>query len=894
MSERVVLLPTYEQALSYRKALARTSPSAAFGVSVLTLKAWLNDAWDRWGDGRRLITALQRTLALSRVLHDHGLELTDGTHALVSHFLADMIGTHELQHTLNELPSSLSEQERLVLSLVEPYRKALVQWGFIEPGDAFEIIANSGCDVHFEQPLPCDFSLAFEQFCEEHATLDRSFDASTATIHRLKDTVEAAFLFAAGPSSQQALIIHDVLAHSLWSTDKSLNATRSSSWSPRILIVSEQSLDLYRELIRIPQASGLSCALQISRLFSETDFGRAYRALFDFMHDTHHDTKAFLDYIHSPYSGVDKRQIYQIDATVRGNRVLEFEDLRALARLTSPHFDAFEELMEDVDASILLDYFKEVTDELPGVDAAYCLEQKAAISRLRQVYEEARVWGVKPQQLQHALSSLSVEIRACVGNDEPDILILDSHEASRLSDECFDAVYVCDLDSRYYPASGHHSALATLEAKLGYSYGEQPLNERRRWFETLKNRAQSRFICERVLHTGGDEEIYPAFILEEFIEAYRENDEELDAFGLPHALQNVVVRGEECFAANIKPGEQYDASALVLPAVKNHCFSDRDRSILFPLHSHSLLYCGHGDDRLVLSPSAIEAYINCPYLWFVSQRLRPTPFDETLGPLEQGTFVHAVWEQFYQDLNQQLGLRRVTPDTVSQAQDLLDQVFDECLHKQESLDGIRYVPRTEIEKTDAQRLKEILKDNLVEQASFLPSFMPMGAELALVPQQNIEYAGVVIRGRVDRVDVNDELGHYVVVDYKGSIAGHDAGCQDYDTLVLPHKVQALIYAQVLRNQFESYRPVGALYLSYKARDARSLVAGSFSESLFEVSQYAKNASKVCGNFEEYLDRIESIIEQRLLLLRQGFIEPDPLGVDSCRYCPVRECARRLS
>ncbi len=589
-------------------------------------------------------------------------------------------------------------------------------------------------------------------------------------------------------------------------------------------------------------------------------------------------------------------RVSQIDAVVRGDRLLGFEDLCSLARLTTNNFDMFEELVGDVEASVLLGFFEEETKNLLGKDAAYKAEQLAAISCLKRVYEQARMWGVQPRDLRAYLSSAKVQVSQKSSDEIPQIYIMDQSGARRLGDESFDEVYLCDLDARYYPARSSHSALATLEKKIGCWQNISPTSQQRAQFEALKTRAQKRFVCERALNAGGEEDIYPAFVFDEFIECYRREGDELNAWGLPPRLQNAVVtRGEELFAANIVQEAPQQQPVLTLPALPACELDSQAQEVLFPHYSRASTYIqGLQSDTLVLSPSAIEAYVNCPYYWFTTQRIRPETFDEELGPLEKGTFVHSVWEEFYRRLFDEVGARRMTPGILSSAQGLLGSVFDECLQAQPDQLGVRYVPLSPTEQADAQRLKAQLQENLGLQARVMPSFVPTDTELTITAQENIGYAGVVVRGRVDRVDVDEQAQHYVVLDYKGSIAGHDAGCGAEDNIELPHKIQALIYAQVLRGQLGNCRPVGALYLSYLARDARDLMAGSYDQSMLAIGSFAKRASAVGFNFGTYLDRIEALVKQRINNLREGYIEPEPLCGDSCRYCPVVGCARRLS
>lgn len=322
-------------------------------------------------------------------------------------------------------------------------------------------------------------------------------------------------------------------------------------------------------------------------------------------------------------------------------------------------------------------------------------------------------------------------------------------------------------------------------------------------------------------------------------------------------------------------------------------------------------------EKLILSPSAIEAYVNCPYSWFVSQRIRPESPDEELGPLEQGTFVHSVFDHFYKSLPSVLGQARVTKENLKQAQTYLSEVFEEQLAQQANVQSIRYVPLTPMEKAEAQKLKQTLLKNLSVQSRLLPEFSPTYSEFVISPKDVCEYAGVLIRGRVDRIDVNAELGQYVVLDYKGGIAGHDAGYdpdeqmianKDHDDFagtengyevngasqgIIPHKIQALIYAQVLRRLLPE-RPVGALYLSYRAQESRNSLAGSYDDAFLDVAGFARRASAVKCNFDQYLSLIEDMVARRLEDMKAGNIEQKPLVKESCKYCPVATCPRRLS
>lgn len=132
------------------------------------------------------------------------------------------------------------------------------------------------------------------------------------------------------------------------------------------------------------------------------------------------------------------------------------------------------------------------------------------------------------------------------------------------------------------------------------------------------------------------------------------------------------------------------------------------------------------------------------------------------------------WKRSIKKLPSVVGQSRITKNNVDQAKTCFSEVFDEQLALQESLPSTRYVPVSSLEKAQVKQLKQTLIKNLSVQARFLPEFSPVYTELELSSSDCFEYAGVIIRGRVDRVDVNSAQGQFVVIDYKGSVSGHDA------------------------------------------------------------------------------------------------------------------------
>ncbi|MFR3090566.1 MAG: PD-(D/E)XK nuclease family protein [Eggerthella lenta] len=141
------------------------------------------------------------------------------------------------------------------------------------------------------------------------------------------------------------------------------------------------------------------------------------------------------------------------------------------------------------------------------------------------------------------------------------------------------------------------------------------------------------------------------------------------------------------------------------------------------------------------------------------------------------------------------------------------------------------IPRTAFERAETADLRKRLVRFLDREALLLPGFEPVRFEFDFGSSEPFPYAGCLLRGSVDRIDVNG-AGQAVVIDYKGSLNGDYAldsasPAAQAGGAVLPHKVQTLMYAQVARKVL-GLDVVGALYVSY-GRDRR--VSGAFDRTV---------------------------------------------------------------
>ena len=437
---------------------------------------------------------------------------------------------------------------------------------------------------------------------------------------------------------------------------------------------------------------------------------------------------------------------------------------------------------------------------------------------------------------------------------------------------------------------------------------------RRRFFRALSSACET-VVCERVLNTEDANEAYPSVMFEELLDCYREADagEDDRATGLPKPLVAfAMLAGEDALHDNlalvcegVQPRVGKGGATLSWELSAAGAVSPEQRPrIVLPRSPREGLR--GADAALALSPSALESYLECPYKWFALRRLRLSEPDAGFGPLEMGSFSHNVLRSFYEHFRE-AGHAKVDSATLPEARALLGETFDRHLESQRNLKRSvnPLIPRTAFERAETADLRKRLVRFLDREALLLPGFEPVRFEFDFGSSEPFPYAGCLLRGSVDRIDVNG-AGQAVVIDYKGSLNGDYAldsasPAAQAGGAVLPHKVQTLMYAQVARKVL-GLDVVGALYVSY-GRDRR--VSGAFDRTVVGERDVPGIDVERCGvpgpagealgvsSFGELVDAVEDRIARAVRTLADGCIGPDPRGGDPCGYCPVLACEKRM-
>lgn len=921
-----ILFQSYDQVLSARKlqaSCAGEGERSVLGVRFATPRSLFADSWQLWGDGRRLVSARERLALVLGILEKQQVfTSTVGTSQLISGFLERYAGCEQLDAALGgACPTSLSAAEGRLLQVVSSYFDSLEDRGLVEEGCALAFLRDAMPAEDVRMAVPGDLTPAQVSFLEGTGCAARRLDE--VSVAPLEAGVELGLLFPAGATAVEAAIYDEAVSFA-----KSAGASASLS----IAVCASDPRGLYEALAPYLADAGVSCGLRCRVAFTETSFGRAWAAVGVLATGVGDWQSAATDFAFSKFSGLRRFEAQRLNTRLRRNRLSTCEDACAYLRQASRAFPLFEDLVAKGSAEVLdrLDSFAEEG----GLYSSACgAVERDMVDAYRAMLAELSALGSSREVARSLAQTLSVSVSwlarptstggedakdvggagGSAADEGPCVVIVPAGDMAYLAQGAYDEVILADVSDAALHAQDP-TALDAFARKLGIEGAPSSLGASRNAFLVAERAARRRFVCVMPLRNASQEDAYASFPFEEFLEAQAravsasgsggcgaEFEELPDTCGarklgtvvVPAELSSSVRRyGEDGLLAGIGRTFVHPRGTLALEPVS------RGRLGRLRLSDHMRTVREEAGVVAVLSPSALESYVACPYKWFVERRLCLHELDEGFTAVEKGSFVHAVHAAYYDELASR-GLRRIPLDAEGRkaAFELFDCVFDACVAKQATREpgGGRLVAANKNESLQVESLRELLRICLARQARLPQGYNVREHELTLSPDDGIDYAGARINGRVDRVDVNEETDCFVVLDYKGSIAGHAAGFDaDADVVgfSLPRKTQALVYAQALRKRCGGMRCAGALYLSYRAKADGEFAAGSFDESAYDASAFAKDSSRVDMNFERYLDLVEQTCEPYVASLVAGVIEADPSDKDACAYCPVSSCERR--
>ncbi len=924
----------------------------SFGIRFETLDSLAASCWDLLGDGRRIVDDFERQLLVRRCLsrQDGGLRSSAGLCALVASIAAEGLLPPLAAQAPMAAGDRLSPNELMALRAASDYRDELAERSLVDMSEVLAAVAaDERCSLRVAVvgafrttaarqaaldalQLRCAFETFPYGFAEPSPSPQRARELQlvlrriygTAGIPPVEPAGAVRFLLPAGAYATSRLVSEQI-------ADYLRGLETVADDRPLVVVAAKDPGAAFDDLAPWLQTSGLAlrCVLEETRALEDTSAGRALLALLAIAGECSIPACAS-DFALSPLSGIGAREAARLDARWRRDRLVDRERVVGDMVAANPALEGLFERLLESDFQGALDALRTAGCLGAPDGSAEDRGVKAALEHAATFFSKCALFGVDPLCCLDVLGAVAVPCSGVFdtvpedGRECATVLVTSlPRAASRPPCSC-GMLVLLDMSAAAYPVKAPEDPVGLLCDKMQRPYRRpDALGEHRRIVFRALESAADRVVLARPRFDEGAFESYPSISWEDLADTYRACGYPLEGeclsaaedgdLGIPRGLSPyAATAGERAINAGAY-GLPDDSRLGNLEVPQRTPFELRDREAC------AACPAGARGGVPVLSPSAIEAYLECPAKWFAQRRLRLDDLDGRLGPQEEGTFAHSVLRETFERLARS-GIAKPDARTLGEAKAVLGRVFDEQLKAQRTMDAkLRpLIALDALEAEEVQALRRRLLAYLERDSELLRGFAPQRLELSFGTDEPFAYGGWAIRGSVDRVDVNGR-GQAVVIDYKGSAGpvyelasassvlsaaeATGASADPERSLYLPHRVQALIYAQAVRRLL-GVEVVGALYVPYNRAAGRAFGIGAYDPCVLgptdipgvDVDRNAVAGDLArdfgVGSFGELLDAVERRVGQALGRLTAGDVAPAPRGADPCAWCSFGPCPER--
>lgn len=285
-------------------------------------------------------------------------------------------------------------------------------------------------------------------------------------------------------------------------------------------------------------------------------------------------------------------------------------------------------------------------------------------------------------------------------------------------------------------------------------------------------------------------------------------------------------------------------------------------------------------DRHVFTATDLENFRLCPYRFYASAFLKlreEDPFEVEMSPAEIGSLVHRVLEKVLR--------------TQKSAPSLLDEEWARFTAGRPHLSR----PLIAFQRRRIERMLASFADDLDRERAAASDWTPrhfewgFGEDSAPLVLKDADGRPAAFRGRIDRIDVNERLKRFLVIDYKtGSTQITGNQIRGGEALQLPVYLLA-----VQRLLLKHYEPAGAVY--YQLSDMSKKNGLLHAERMPEyLGVGPRSSSSVpAAKWDGVLEAIEAKIGEAVSAIRHtGDFTSSP---EPCEpFCPYQDICRLRS
>jgi RecB family exonuclease len=285
--------------------------------------------------------------------------------------------------------------------------------------------------------------------------------------------------------------------------------------------------------------------------------------------------------------------------------------------------------------------------------------------------------------------------------------------------------------------------------------------------------------------------------------------------------------------------------------------------------------------RSVFNVTELERFADCSSAWFFDRVIDPKTIDQEVDARLRGSVAHSALFRFFKGLPKELGTDHVVPERVEDAV----RFMRSCL--EQALAGVRVemteLQRRELQQTLARDLERLVRAEAETELPLQPSKFEVafGSERSVPElQRGLELGdGIVLSGKIDRIDVDPFSARGIVQDYKSGKSAPSA--RDIDKEL---RLQIPLYMLVLRD-LVGIEPLGGVYRPLSGdRGPRGLLRAEAKDDALPGFAKADYLDE-----EAFWTQVEGAKETARRFagrIREGDVIHDPKGGECPAWCDL--------
>ncbi len=286
--------------------------------------------------------------------------------------------------------------------------------------------------------------------------------------------------------------------------------------------------------------------------------------------------------------------------------------------------------------------------------------------------------------------------------------------------------------------------------------------------------------------------------------------------------------------------------------------------------------------RATFNVTELERFADCSSAWLFERLIDPRTIDAEVDAKLRGSVAHTTLNRFFGGLRKELAAERVDASNVEAAVDYLNACLDEAVG------GVR------MEMTDLQRrqlhaglqrdLEALVRDEAASESGLVPDRFEVGFGGERSSLGGLDLGdGVMLSGKIDRIDVRPFTARAIVQDYKSGKTAHSAREIERDL-----RLQIPLYMLVLRD-LVGLEPLGGVYRPLAGdRKARGLLRAEAADDLpgFVRGDYLDEDA-----FWTQVEGARTGARELAGRIRTGDVRHDPRGGECPAWCRLWSMCR---